>query len=142
MLIATRPRRSSSRRIFWSVMLCTMTRQDPSESPETILAAKKWLSDSTDELDVVLHRLIERHDAAGFDLQHLSGLQREFDEVSAAVDEDGSGTCQLFEDESSPPKKPCSQLLTRAILSCTVDSANRNPFALHHDALPGSKWNG
>src|ERR1700682_1863222 len=62
-------------------------------------AAKDSGLDATHHLNVVADRLVEGHDAARIDLQHLAHIQAELDEVAAAMDEYLSGTCEPFEDE-------------------------------------------
>ena len=62
-------------------------------------------SDAAGELDVVIDALVEGDDAAGVDLKDLGGLERELDEIAAAVDEDRPRPGEPFQNESLAAEK-------------------------------------
>src|SRR2546425_248583 len=74
------------------------------------LAAEQRCLDAAHELDVVVHCLVESHDAAGVNLQHLARPEIELDEIAAGVDEDGPGTDEFFENESFASEETRAQL--------------------------------
>ena len=81
---------------------------------EQSFAAEQRGPDAARKLDVVIDGFVEGHDAAGIDLQRLARGQRKLDEIAAAVDEDGSRSGELLQDESFAAEESRAQAASPA----------------------------
>ena len=89
-----------------------------------------------DELNIVVDRFLERHDAAGFNLQPLSRRQCEFQMVAARVDESRAGPRELFENESLAADESRAQALRESDVQRDARLRAQETIALHQNRLP------
>src|SRR6185503_16464825 len=92
-----------------------------------------------DKLDVIADGFIERHDGAGVDLQHLSRGQVELHLVAAGMDENGSGTGELFQYESLAAEESGAQFLHQRNLKLDARLGKEKSVALAKDGAAGGK---
>src|SRR5207248_1990937 len=80
-------------------------RAGESRQKQTFAAEYRGL-DSPDELNIVIDRFVERHNASGFNLQGLSRSQGEIKKVAPGVDEDEPWPGELLKNETLPAEEP------------------------------------
>ncbi len=106
------------------------------------LSSKKGGFDAACVLDVVVDGLIESDDAAGLDLQAFAGLEGEFDEVAASVDEDEAGASEFLENEAFSSEEARSEFLDERDAELDGRLGEEEGIALGKDGLAGGEFEG
>ena len=95
------------------------------------LAAEQSPLDAADQLNIVIHRFLERHDAARFDLQPFARRQREFQMIAARVDERGARPREFFQNESFAADQPRAQPLRESDVERDTRLRAQETITLH-----------
>src|SRR5262249_56578548 len=95
--------------------------------------AEKRRLDPADELDVVVDRRIERHEAAGVDTQMLARLQLHRDDRAAAVDEAVPRALEALQDETFPAEESGAEALGELDVDVDVSGGAQKRVALAED---------
>src|SRR5262249_43408354 len=89
--------------------------------------------DAAHVLNVVIYGLVKGHDAAGIDLEDLAGLEVEFHEIPAGVNEHGSGPREFFEDEAFAAEEPRAEFSDQGDVELNRGLGEDEGIALRED---------